>query len=113
MTPEARELFERALATHGPVEVARRCGYKNHTIVSLIAAGKYQANTDRFGVKVLTAFGTVACPHLGCDIPRTDCAGHALRSVPTSSPEKLRLWVACQACPHRPEKPHMSAKEGA
>ncbi|MFH1813421.1 MAG: LacI family transcriptional regulator [Pseudomonadota bacterium] len=104
MTPEARELFERALAEHGPVEVARRCGYKNHTIVSLISAGKYQASTDRFGEKVLTAFGVIRCPHLGIDIPRTDCAGHALRSVPTSSPEKLRLWVACQACPHKPKE---------
>ena len=104
MTPEARELFERALAEHGPVEVARRCGYKNHTIVSLIAAGKYEARTDRFGEKVLTAFGVIRCPHLGIDIPRTDCAGHALRSVPTSSPEKLRLWVACQACPHKPKE---------
>lgn len=104
MTPEARELFERALAEHGPVEVARRCGYKNHTIVSLISSGKYQASTDRFGEKVLTAFGVIRCPHLGVDIPRTDCAGHALRSVPTSSPEKLRLWVACQACPHKPKE---------
>ncbi|MDP3871271.1 MAG: hypothetical protein Q8Q80_01290 [Methyloversatilis sp.] len=104
MTPEARELFDRALAEHGPVEVARRCGYKNHTIVSLIASGKYEASTQRFGERVLIAFGVIRCPHLGIDIPRTDCAGHALRSVPTSSPEKLRLWVACQACPHKPKE---------
>lgn len=110
MTPEARALFDRALGEHGAVEVARRLGYRNHTIVSLIAAGKYQANTDRFGAKVLAAFGVVRCPHLGSEIPRADCAGHALRSVPTSSPEKLRHWVACQACPHKPAAP---AKESA
>lgn len=104
MTPEARDLFDRALAEHGPVEVARRCGYKNHTIVSLIAAGKYQASTDRFGEKVLTAFGVISCPHLGADIPRADCTGYALRTVPTSSPEKLRHWLACQRCPHKPSK---------
>lgn len=104
MTPEARELFDRALAEHGAVEVARRLGYRNHTGVSLIAAGKYTASTEKFGAKVLAVFGVVTCPHLCADIPRTECAGHALRPVPTSSPQKLRHWLACQQCPHKPAK---------
>lgn len=102
MTPEARALFVAACAEHGPVIVAQRLGYKNHTIVSLVLAGKYPAGTDRIGKRVLEVFTRVACPHLGAQISGDDCRAYAQAPLPPLDPPGARHWRACQSCPLNP-----------
>jgi hypothetical protein len=81
---------------------ARRLGY-SRTSISLVLAGKYPGGTDKMAARVLEAFRRVVCPLLDKEVTPTECAKHGGR-VPTSSPAALRLWRACQACPHRPEE---------
>ena len=51
----------------------------------------------------LAILGRQVCPQLGREVTQAECAGNA-GEMPTSSPAALRLWRACQACPHRPEE---------
>uniref|UniRef100_A0A7C4AHX3 LacI family transcriptional regulator n=1 Tax=Fundidesulfovibrio putealis TaxID=270496 RepID=A0A7C4AHX3_9BACT len=81
--------------------VARRLGYARPSI-SLALAGKYPGSTDKLAATVLAVLGTVDCPHLGFPVAPSRCAD-ASGEMPTSSPGDLRLWRACQGCPHKPE----------
>lgn len=81
--------------------VARRLGYARPSI-SLALAGKYPGSTDKLAVTVLSVLGTVDCPHLGFQVAPAKCAASSGK-MPTSSPGDLRLWRACQGCPHKPE----------
>lgn len=81
--------------------VARRLGYAR-TSVSLALSGKYPGATDKLAAAVLAVLGTVDCPHLGFPVSPSRCAD-ASGEMPTSSPGDLRLWRACQGCPHKPE----------
>ncbi|MGD9611179.1 MAG: LacI family transcriptional regulator [Desulfovibrionaceae bacterium] len=91
---------------------ARRLGY-SRTAVSLVLAGKYPGRTDRLAAKVLAELGRVTCPHLGREVTPGDCALNGGR-MPTSSPAALRLWRACQTCPHNTiHRPETAGKEHA
>ena len=79
---------------------ARRLGY-SRTAVSLALAGKYPGGTDKLATTVLETFCRTLCPHLDREMTPAECAKNGGR-VPTSSPAALRLWRACQACPHKP-----------
>lgn len=79
----------------------RRLGY-SRTAVSLALTGNYPGRTDKLAATVLAILGRQACPHLGREVTPAECAGNA-GEMPTSSPAALRLWRACQTCPHRPE----------
>lgn len=81
---------------------AARLGY-SRTAVSLALAGKYPGGTDKLAATVLETFRRTQCPHLDREVTPVECAKHGGR-VPTSSPAALRLWRACQACPHRPDE---------
>jgi hypothetical protein len=83
--------------------VGRSLGY-SRTAISLVLAGKYPGGTDKLAAKVLATLGWVVCPHLERRVSPVECAGNA-REMPTSSPAALRLWRACQTCPHRPAIP--------
>lgn len=81
---------------------ARRIGY-SRTAVSLALVGKYPGRTDKLAARVLETIRRVACPFLDREVTPAECAKNGGRT-PTSSPAALRLWRACQACPHRPEE---------
>ena len=80
---------------------AHRIGY-SRTAVSLALAGKYPGDPAKVAAKVLEVLGTVECPHLGFAVTAARCAD-ASGQMPTSSPGDLRLWRACQGCPHKPQ----------
>lgn len=90
---------------------ARRLGY-SRTAVSLALAGKYPGTTDRLAATVLDVLGRVACPHLGREVTPGECAIHG-GQIPTSSPAALRLWRACQTCPHNDKHRPTAGKEHA
>jgi hypothetical protein len=87
---------------------AARLGY-SRTSISLVLAEKYPGGTDNLAARVLEVFGSVDCPHLGFPVARARCVASSGK-MPTSSPGDLRLWRACQACPHRPEETSFTTK---
>lgn len=85
-------------------EVGRKIGY-SRPAVSHIYHGRYGAKTDRIRDKVLEVFGAgIHCPHLDNSIKPDSCKDTREGPMPTSSPTKLRHWMACQICPHNPIK---------
>ncbi|GAB6035798.1 hypothetical protein JCM15519_03570 [Fundidesulfovibrio butyratiphilus] len=95
-------LLEEEAARTSIAAVARRLGYAR-TSVSLALSGKYPGTTDKLAATVLAVLGTVDCPHLGFPVSPARCAANSGK-MPTSSPGDLRLWRACQACPHNPQQ---------
>lgn len=69
--------------------------------VSLAARGKYPAKTDKIAAKVLDAYARLTCTHSGADISHADCRTTSTAEVPTSSPQAMRQWRACQGCPNK------------
>ena len=78
---------------------ARKIGY-SRSAVSLALAGKYPGGTDRIRAAVLACLH-VRCPHLSRDIRQAECFDYQDRPLPTGSPQALRHWRACRACPNR------------
>lgn len=92
-------LLSAEVAKTSRAAVADRMGV-SRTAISLVMNGKYGAATDKIAARVLAVYDVVACPHLGKEISQAECAAHAGRAIPTSSPRAVRHWKACQSCPH-------------
>lgn len=73
----------------------------SRTTLSLVAADKYPARTDKVAAKIVAVYDRHDCPHLGESITRALCREHANRPAPTSSPRDMRFWRACQSCAHK------------
>ena len=95
-----RELFDVALQADGPVAMARRLGYSNHTLVSRIAKGHIEPS-EKFRLRVVAAYHVVRCPHTGAEQARSEC-NRGLATPPTHNPGAMAHWRACQRCPHKP-----------
>jgi hypothetical protein len=102
MSADWRDLLAAEAARTSIAATGRRLGY-SRTAVSLALAGKYPGRTDKLSATVLAVLGRQVCPHLGREITPGECADNA-GAMPTSSPAALRLWRACQTCPHRPDE---------
>ncbi len=96
-------LLEKAVAETSKTAVAERIGI-SCTAISLVMNGKYPAKTDKIAARVLDVFAVVNCPYLGQEITQAECAAHAGRAIPTSSPRAVRHWKACRTCPNRPQQ---------
>lgn len=97
------ELLEKAVAETSKTAVAKRIGI-SRTAISLVMNGKYPADTGKIAARVLDVFAVVGCPYLGQEITQAECAAHAGRAIPTSSPRAVRHWKACQTCQNRPQE---------
>ena len=72
--PDWRALFDTALAGLGPVKLATRLGYSNHTLVSRIGGGHIAASPV-FQKRVIDRLFVVAeCPATLQAQPRSECA---------------------------------------
>lgn len=76
----------------------------SRTSISLVLAGKYPAKTDKIAAKVLDMYARITCPHTGVEISHAECRTLSTSAVPTSSPQAMRHWRACQSCQHKGEK---------
>jgi hypothetical protein len=85
-------------------DVSARLGYNNHTTISLVLKGAYPAKTDKVAANVLDTFARITCTHTELDITHAECRKLATSNVPTSSPQAMRHWRACQSCIHKGEK---------
>lgn len=102
--PLWRQLFDQAVAKHGPVNLAVMLGYANHTLISRIKNGHIQASSQ-FQQRVLDRLHVVAeCPATGLEEHRSHCRQIAGSPAPTHNPLAMRIWKVCQTCAHNPEK---------
>lgn len=76
----------------------------SRTAISLVLAGKYPAKTDKIAAKVLDMFARLTCPHTSVEITHAECRALSTSAVPTSSPQAMRHWRACQSCAHKGAK---------
>lgn len=83
--------------------VAEKLGV-SRTAASLALAGKYPAKTDKLAVKVLDMYARITCPHTGVEISHAECRTLSTSAVPTSSPQAMRHWRACQSCQFKGDK---------
>lgn len=101
--PEYLRLLRAEVAKRGSIGKAATAAGISRASASTLLAGKYPAgSTAEMERRIMTALGQVECPHLGATIGRRACADLAGRPCPTSSPDALRHWRACQRCDHNP-----------
>ena len=77
----------------------------SRTTISLVMSGQYPAKTDKIAAKVLDVYARLTCPHSGAEISHAECRALSTSSVPTSSPQAMRHWRACQSCANKGVKP--------
>lgn len=94
------ELLQHAVAETSITRVAEQLEI-SRTSVSLALAGKYPAKTDKIAAKVLDVYARLTCPHTTIEISHAECRALSTSAVPTSSPQAMRHWRACQSCPHK------------
>lgn len=76
----------------------------SRTAISLVLSGKYPAKTDKIAAKVLDMFARITCAHTGVEITHAECRALSTSAVPTSSPQAMRHWRACQSCAYKGAK---------
>lgn len=76
----------------------------SRTAISLVLADKYPAKTGKIAAKVLDTYARITCPHTSIEITHAECRTLSTSAVPTSSPQAMRHWRACQGCAHKGAK---------
>lgn len=101
--PDWLTILKQAVDKTNITAVAIKLGV-SRTAISLVLADKYPAKTDKLAARVLDVFARITCPHTGIEITHAECRTLATSAVPTSSPQAMRHWRACQSCIHKGEK---------
>lgn len=91
------DLLRQAVAASSMTAVADKL-IVSRTAISLVLAGKYPAKTDKIAAKVLDTYARHICTHTGIEITHAQCRATATANTPTSSPQAMRQWRACQSC---------------
>lgn len=94
------QLLKRAVNESSHQAVADKLGICRAS-VSLAARGKYPAKTDKIRARVLDVYARVLCPYTGSEITHAECRAMSSANTPTSSPQAMRQWRACQSCAHK------------
>ena len=91
-------LLRQAVDAHGQAGVARKLGY-SPSAVNQVLRGTYRGGLDNFMRKVAETFGhgTVQCPVMG-EISLKRCALERSKPFSTTSPQRVKLYVACRRC---------------
>ena len=91
-------LLRQAVATDGQAAVARQIGY-SPSAVNQALKGTYGASLDNLLQKVAEVYGhgTVQCPVMG-EITLKRCAFERRKPFSVSSPQRVKLYVACRRC---------------
>lgn len=100
-TPDLMILFRSKCAELGQATVARALNYSDSAI-SQALSGKYQGSLDTLLSRVEEIYGstTVDCPVLGT-LTLAQCGSHRRRPFAATNPQRVRLYQACQRCPHK------------
>lgn len=66
--------------------------------------GHYEGKAAALETKIVARFDRRICPHDGQEKQPVQCQRVALRGRPHGFPDAENLWLACQACPHKPKE---------
>lgn len=99
-TPKWMQLLLQAVADTNITQVAKKLDV-SRTTISLVLGDKYPARTDKIETRVLDVYDRITCPHSGDEITHIACRALSASSAPTSSPQAMRHWRACQTCPYK------------
>ena len=91
-------LLKQAVASDGQASVARQLGY-SPSAVNQALKGTYGGSLDNLLQRVAETFGdgTVMCPVMG-EIPLKRCALERRKPFSVTSPQRVKLYVACRRC---------------
>ena len=91
-------LLRKAVAEHGQAATARAIGY-SPSAVNQALKGTYGGSLDNLLAKVAEVYGsaTVCCPVMG-EVPLRRCAEERRKPFAPTSPQRARLFRACQCC---------------
>lgn len=98
VTPKWKQLLQQAVADANITQVADKLDV-SRTTISLVMADKYPARTDKIEARVLDVYDRITCRHSGQEMTHVACRELSTSAVPTSSPQAMRHWRACQSCP--------------
>ena len=95
------QLLIKVVRAHGQAAVARATGYSD-SAVSQAMHGKYRGSLENMLQRVEEVYGsgTVLCPVMG-EISIQRCASEKRKPFAATSPQRVRLFRACQACSAR------------
>ncbi len=92
--------FRRKVDETNQGTVSKALGYSRSTI-NQVYHGNYGGDLTQFLVRVDEIYGStvVPCPELG-EIPLGECSDHRRRGSCTGNSFFVRMYRACQQCPH-------------
>lgn len=95
---DAMALLQKAVESDGQAAVARQLGY-SPSAVNQALKGTYGGSLDNLLQRVAETFGheTVHCPVMG-EIPLRRCAEERRKPFSVTSPQRVKLYVACRRC---------------
>ncbi|MCT4654387.1 MAG: MarR family transcriptional regulator [Cohaesibacter sp.] len=113
MSSKVMELLLEQKARLGSIQAVANVLGVSRTQVSLYLSGTYAnrgGRADKLEAKVLEVFGSLKlCPHQQTEITPQSCQEARTAPMPTSDPAKLKLWIACKACPLNPKQQESKA----
>jgi hypothetical protein len=98
---DSMSLLKKAVAESGQAAVARKLGY-SPSAINQVLKGTYRGSLFNLLSRVDEVYSdqTVNCPVMGT-VPLSRCAHERKKRFGTSSPQRVRLWRACQDCDAR------------
>jgi hypothetical protein len=95
---ENMALLRKAVESDGQAAVARKLGY-SPSAVNQALKGTYGGSLDNLMRRVAETYGhgTVQCPVMG-EISLRRCAEERRKPFGATSPQRVKLYVACRRC---------------
>ncbi|MGE5621486.1 MAG: LacI family transcriptional regulator [Candidatus Bathyarchaeota archaeon] len=84
-------------------QVAIDIGY-SRPAVSRYMSGTYGESVAAIEAAILKVYDRRVCPHDHEEKQPDQCRRIALRPRPHGFPDAEERWLACQSCPHKPER---------
>lgn len=93
-----------AAGAKGKAAVAIRLGYSREMVARVLSPNDPLEMSERFVDRVIDRFHVIpVCPATEQQQPRSECRRLSSQPAPTHNPLSMRIWRACQSCPHKPE----------
>lgn len=87
----------------GKAGVAARLGCSRPLLARVLSPNDGCVMSDKLAARVLDVYHVIrACPATGGQMPISECRRLTGGPAPTHNPQAMRIWKACQTCPHKP-----------
>lgn len=104
MNSKAMDLvFSQIGAGKSKAKIGEEIGY-SRPAVSRYMSGTYGESVTAIEAAILKAYDKRVCPHDQEEKQPDQCRRIALRPRPHGFPDAEERWLACQSCPHKPER---------